>query len=234
MAYNPPPSGPPPYFGYPPPPSQAPGSYAYVPAPVMMPVFPPPPEGPPSQPTYVTNYIYPPQPIPEPVHVVDHPVPDFSPELIDWVPTTPAEAHTLYGRAYPAGREGWDGSPLWSIRAHHNGGLVPGKLAIKHRAAYIPFAGREIPVHNFEVLCAPAHAVQWVAASHGQVPPGAIIAGNTNTAEPLYVGRARHRGSLSPGKVHPSHEVCYISFGGSEVANRQYEVLCRTAEFTPY
>ncbi|XP_069357278.1 lysosomal proton-coupled steroid conjugate and bile acid symporter SLC46A3-like isoform X2 [Maniola hyperantus] len=222
---DPPPSGPPPYYGYPPPPSQAPGAFAYVPTPVMMPVLPPP-EGHPSQPTYVTNYIYPPQPIPDPVIVVEQP--EYPPELIDWVPTTPGEAHTLYGRAYPAGKEGWDGSPLWVIRSYHNGGLVPGKLAVKHRAAYIPFAGREIPVHNFEVLCAPQHAVKWVPASNGQVPPEAIIAGNTINAEPLYVGRVRHRGSLTPGKVQPSHEVCYISFGGSEVPLRQYEILCRT------
>lgn len=66
---DPPPSGPPPYYGYPPPPSvlPAPGSFAYVPAPVMMPTYPQ--EQP--QPTYVTNFIYPPQPIPEPVQVVE-------------------------------------------------------------------------------------------------------------------------------------------------------------------
>ncbi|XP_050349432.1 uncharacterized protein LOC126772867 [Nymphalis io] len=225
MSYNPPPSGPPPYYGYPPPPSAAPGSFTYVPAPVMMPVYPPHHEIS-TQPAYVTNYIYPPQPAPEPVQVVENVEPPA--ELIDWVPATPATAQTLYGKAYVAGREGWDGSPLWAIRAHHNGNLVPGKLAIKHKAAYIPFAGKEIPVHNFEVLCAPSYAVHWVPGNQGQVPPNAIIAGNTHTAEPLYLGRARHRGSLSPGKIHASHGCCYISFSGSEVSYKQYEVLCRT------
>ena len=67
------------------------------------------------------------------------------------MPTTPATAASLYGRAYIGGREGWDNSPLWIIRAHHNGNLVPGKLAIKHKAAYVPFAGKEVPVHNIEV-----------------------------------------------------------------------------------
>ncbi|OWR48839.1 uncharacterized protein LOC116768990 [Danaus plexippus] len=216
MAYHPP-SGPPPYYGYPPPPSTAPGAFTYVPAPVMMPMYP---ES--NNPTYVTNYIYPPQPAPEPPIVIDN----IESDVIDWVPSTPHEAHSLYGRAFLAGREGWDNSPLWAIRAHYNGNLVPGKLAIKHRAAYIPFGGREVPVHNFEVLCAPQIAVKWVPMSHGQVPSGGIIAGNTQDAEPLYLARVRHKGSLTPGKVQPSNSCCSISYGGVEISFAQYEVLC--------
>ncbi|XP_041968107.1 uncharacterized protein LOC121725282 [Aricia agestis] len=215
-----------PYYGYPPP-SMPPG-YTYVPTPVMMPAYPPPPNDINNQPTYVTNHIYhPPVQVsevePTPVMVVEN-----SPqEVIDWAPATTSTANSLMTQAYYAGREGWDGSPLWVIRAHHNGNLVPGKLAIHHKAAYIPFAGLEVPVHNFEVLCAQQNAVQWIPANNGSVPPQAIIAGNTHSAEPLYIGRVRHRGSLTPGKVHPSHNCCYISFGGSETSYRQYEVLCR-------
>ncbi|CAH0723719.1 unnamed protein product, partial [Brenthis ino] len=220
MAYNPPPNGPPPYYGYPPPPSVAPGSFAYIPAPALVP-----PQGPPQ--TFVTNFIYPPQPTPTPVQVVENAEPPVMGELIDWVPSTPATAQSLYGRALEAGREGWDSSPLWIIRAYHKGDLVPGKLAIKHRAAFIPFSRRELPVHNFEVLCAPSNMVQWISANNGEVPPSAIIAGNTHTAEPLYIGRVYHKGSITPGKVHPSHGCCYVSYGGTEVQYKQYEVLAR-------
>lgn len=72
-------------------------------------------------------------------------------DVIDWVPTNPTSAPSLSHRAFVAGKEGWDGSPLWVIRAHHSGEFVPGKLAVKHRSAYIPYAGKEVPVHNFEV-----------------------------------------------------------------------------------
>ncbi|XP_075976237.1 uncharacterized protein LOC142976643 isoform X2 [Anticarsia gemmatalis] len=219
-----PPNGPPPpYYGYPPP--GAPG-FAYVPAPVMMPVYPPPPPQPepvqPPQPTYVTNYIYQQPPV-DPVQVVQGP----PIETIDWADATPSTAVALSHKAFVAGKEGWDGSPIWVIRAHHSGDFVPGKLAIKSRAAYIPHAGKEVPVHNFEVLLAQPHMVRWLPASNGQVPVGAIPAGNTHSGEPLYIARVQHQRSVTPGKVHPSHGCCYISFGGSEISYKSYEVLCK-------
>lgn len=50
-----------------------------------------------------------------------------------------------------AGYEGYDQSPLWVIRARYQGELLPGKLAIKHHAAYVPWDGMENFVPNFEV-----------------------------------------------------------------------------------
>uniref|UniRef100_A0A1E1WD90 Uncharacterized protein n=2 Tax=Pectinophora gossypiella TaxID=13191 RepID=A0A1E1WD90_PECGO len=151
--------GPPPPFGsHPPPPA-----YGYVPAAVAMPVYPPhladyPHPSPQPQPTYITNHYYPNNnPPPEPVHVVENampPPPQYQPvqDYIDWIPSTPNTAAPLTHKAVVAGKEpGWDSSPLWVIRAHHGGDLVPGKLAIRDRRAYIPIAGQEIPVHNFEV-----------------------------------------------------------------------------------
>ncbi|CAH0583071.1 unnamed protein product [Chrysodeixis includens] len=229
MSGHPPNGPPPPYYGYPVAGSNPahPGGYTYVPAPVMMPVYhhPPPPQPPPEptpQPTYVTNYIYQQQPAPPPP-----PQPIYVEELIDWVPATPTDVSALSHRAYIAGKEGWDGSPLCVIRAHHSGEFIPGKLAIKHRSAYVPHAGREVPVHNFEVLCCPSHAVRWLPSSNGQVPVGAIAAGNTHHGEPLYVARVKHMRSITPGKVHPSHGCAYISFGGSEITYKHYEVLCK-------
>ncbi|XP_026318597.1 uncharacterized protein LOC113229269 [Hyposmocoma kahamanoa] len=216
----------PPYYGgYRP----QPPTVAYVPTPVMMPAVPayhPPPPGPEHyQPTYVTNYIYN-QPA-DPVQVVDHaPIPQPLPDPIEWVPSSPHTAQSLSHRAVVAGKEGWDSSPLWVIRAHHSGDLIPGKLAIKHKHAFIPFGGNELTVHNFEVLCAPPHLIRWLPASNGQAPAGAIPGGNTHTGETLYIGRAKHLRSLTPGKVHPSHGCMYMSFGGKEVRHTQYEVLC--------
>lgn len=43
--------------------------------------------------------------------------------------------------------------------------------------------------------------------------------------ETLYIGRAEHNGHLIPGKIQPSHKVCYIPFDGREIAKKHYEIL---------
>lgn len=65
----------------------------------------------------------------------------------------------------------------------------------------------------------------WVPTSGANVPPGAFPGGETEDGEPLYVGRVRHEGSVTTGKVQQSHGVCYFSFGGKEVGLPEYEVL---------
>lgn len=62
----------------------------------------------------------------------------------------------------------------------------------------------------------------WCDASSGIIPPGAIEGGNDDG--PLFVGRAKHEGALIPGKVKPSHSVCYIPWGGAEHAKNDYQV----------
>ncbi|CAK1545958.1 unnamed protein product [Leptosia nina] len=187
-----------PYIGFPPPPMPEIG---FEPIPVLPPRFP--------------------ETVPEPEpEIIDSPPP------IDWVPATRQTAYTLMSRAFVGGKEGWDSSPLWVIRAYIQDGLVPGKLAVKHGAAYVPLSGKEVPIQEFDVLCVEPGAAQWVSAKEDEIPDGAIPAGNTHVGEPLYIGRVKHRGSLTPGKVQPSHKKCYISFGGSEVGYKKYEILC--------
>lgn len=67
--------------------------------------------------------------------------------------------------------------------------------------------------------------VVWAACAPGEIAPGALQGGVTETGERLYIGRAEHEGSLTIGKVQLSHKVCYIPYGGKEVACQQYEVL---------
>ncbi|XP_059062984.1 uncharacterized protein LOC131855701 [Achroia grisella] len=228
--YPPPPH--PPHFPHPPPPGYQPPQINinypyYVPGTVMMPVQTQPPNPPePNQSTYITNYIYQGEgsnlpALPEPVQVVETSG-DF-----DWIPSTATTANMLTGRAVVGGHEGWDGSPLWVIRAWHSGDLIPGKFSVRHNTASIMYDSKEIPVQNIEVLCAKPHNLRWVPASQGSIPPGAISGGRTATGETLYVGRARYQLSVTPGKVHPSHGSCYIGFAGAEVAVKMYDVLCR-------
>ncbi|KAJ9578119.1 hypothetical protein L9F63_025020 [Diploptera punctata] len=56
-------------------------------------------------------------------------------------------------------------------------------------------------------------------------PPDAIIFGTTVGRRKLYMGRVFHDGTLTPGKIHPSHGVCYIPYGGQELSFSEYEVL---------
>ena len=44
--------------------------------------------------------------------------------------------------------------------------------------------------------------VEWVPASSGQVPDGALPSGETEDGEPLFVGRTSHEGTRTLGKVY--------------------------------
>lgn len=119
-----------------------------------------------------------------------------------------------------------DGSPLYVGRAFHEGDLLPGKVSTSIGGAFVAWGGGEHMKHDFEVLL--SNHVAWQFARNGEVPPEAIAAGTTQDGEKLYIGRVLHEGSLSPGKVQPSHGCLYISFGGQEVRFNEYEVLILT------
>lgn len=59
----------------------------------------------------------------------------------------------------------------------------------------------------------------------GNVVTGAVGGGVDKDGEELYVGRAEVDGNIIPGKIKPSHGVCYIAHEGREVSNRAYQVL---------
>lgn len=116
-----------------------------------------------------------------------------------------------------------DGTQIYLARAFHEGEQIPGKFMPTKHAMYICWNGQEILKHQFEIFSVP-HA-RWVPSGHGSIPPGAVIGGNTTTGEPLYIGRTFYQGSLTPGKVHPSHGSLYIPFGGAEIPFKNYEIL---------
>lgn len=143
----------------------------------------------------------------------------FDTSAANWV-------HCHFGEVPPqavlAGSEA-SGEGLYVCRAFHEGDTIPGKLVPSHRGAYVSRDGKEHKKDYYEVLV--GGRVSWVRESHGKIPRHAIVAGHTVQGENLYVGRFRHAGTLTPGKVHVSHGCCYIPYGGKEIAATTYEVL---------
>lgn len=130
------------------------------------------------------------------------------------------------GQVPPSGFAGGEdnGEPVYVIRTNFNGGLLPGKLIPSHGQAYVPWGGAENPVQEYEVLC--DFPGRWLATSGGNIPPTAVPGGQSEDGEALYIGRVVHDGSLTVGKVQPSHGVLYISYGGEEKSFSDFEVLC--------
>nr|XP_012150292.1 PREDICTED: uncharacterized protein LOC100878241 isoform X4 [Megachile rotundata] len=128
------------------------------------------------------------------------------------------------GMIPPAAVEGGkDDEPLYVGRAYHEGALLPGKVKPGHSVCYVAWGGSEHGKSEYQVLC--DCNPQWVPTSGNNIPPNAIPGGETEDGEPLYVGRVHHEGTLTIGKVQPSHSVCYIPFGGAEVAFPDYEIM---------
>jgi len=120
-----------------------------------------------------------------------------------------------------------NGNDLYVARAKHEGATIPGKLLVDHGVCYIPWGCEEHGKDEYEVLVIPEDQVSWVATSGETVPSNAIPGGVAADGETLYVGRAPHEGTVTIGKVHPSHAVLYISYGGAEHSYSEYEILVK-------
>jgi Protein of unknown function (DUF3421) len=52
-----------------------------------------------------------------------------------------------------------------------------------------------------------------------------LAGGETEDGELLFVGRVRHDGTVTIGKIQPSHKTCYIAYAGKELGFADYEIL---------
>ncbi|GLV43746.1 uncharacterized protein CBL_06930 [Carabus blaptoides fortunei] len=137
-----------------------------------------------------------------------------------WLPWQPGQQ--LPPRAVEGGVDS-DGSTIYVGRAYHEGDLIPAKVIPNRNQCYLAYGGLEVCLAACEVLC--QQSFIWVPCSGGIVPDGAVVGGHTADGETLYIGRVYHEGSHTVGKVHPSHNTCYIPFGGQECGHDCYEVL---------
>ncbi|XP_065202573.1 uncharacterized protein LOC135832943 isoform X2 [Planococcus citri] len=68
----------------------------------------------------------------------------------------------------------------------------------------------------------------WISASHGNVPYGAVVAGKDIDGALLYTGRTFHEGDTLPAKIAPRYRTAFVAFAGGEHSKTNYEVLCGT------
>lgn len=116
-----------------------------------------------------------------------------------------------------------DGTTIYVGRAYHEGDLIPAKVIPSKNVAYVAHGGQEHAKQEFHILT--GFGFEWVSSSNGHVPADAVVAGNQADGDVLYVGRAPVGGSLSVGKIQPSHACMYVPFDGLEHSIHQYEVL---------
>ncbi|CAO1422986.1 unnamed protein product [Diamesa serratosioi] len=116
-----------------------------------------------------------------------------------------------------------DGSAMYVGRVYHDGDCLIAKVIPSKKFAYACRNGHEISKQNFEFLC--HESVRWVSSSNGQIIENALSVGTTYEGETLYIGRGTYEGSLTVGKIHPSHGCLYIPFAGREVSLKNYEAL---------
>jgi Protein of unknown function (DUF3421) len=137
--------------------------------------------------------------------------------------------------------------PLYIGRALHNGALTPGNdLELPGVFSSIIFhswlLGTVLPSENvlyiawgfkchkktdFEILIGGARD-NWVAASGGNIPENAFVAGHTEHGEATFIGRVKvAEGKFLIGKIHPSYKTCYIPDvkGTKELEFGKYEVF---------
>lgn len=88
----------------------------------------------------------------------------------------------------------------------------------------VAWGGAEHKKDNFEMLVGGSKD-NWVSAKDGVVPASAFPGGESENFETLFIGRVQHEGTITVGKIHPSHRVCYISYAGKELAFKEFEVL---------
>jgi hypothetical protein len=109
------------------------------------------------------------------------------------------------------------GKPLYVCRGDHQG-KQPGKVF--GRTRNFGYDGKEVSVGQYEVMI--SSLSNWIPASNGSAPPGAVEAGH-EPGRKLILCRASHNEGVHPGKV--IGQTCCIGWGGKEVCLGSYEVL---------
>jgi hypothetical protein len=146
---------------------------------------------------------------------------------------TPLPWKSIYGNSIPSNAivAGHEASPynqnLYVCRANYKGGLHIGKTRKKFNGCNIGFGGRELTIHNYQILADNNTDLKWIKTDGSKIPNNAIVAGYEASPynQNLYVCRANYKGGLHIGKTRKKFNGCNIGFGGREITVKYYEVL---------
>ncbi|XP_068146853.1 natterin-3-like [Drosophila tropicalis] len=124
--------------------------------------------------------------------------------------------------AFFAGQDG-DGAEMFVGRAIFESEILPVKIVPRRREAYVTCEGGEYLVKRYEVLVGENY--DWVASGDGLVPQNAISTGKDGKGQPIYVGRAVYKDTVTVGKVQPVRGCLILGYNGDEIEMEAYEVL---------
>ncbi|CAG7720500.1 unnamed protein product [Allacma fusca] len=116
-------------------------------------------------------------------------------------------------------------SKLYVARGKLDSIWIPGKFDGTNQKCYISWRGKEHVVANYEILIDPHKRLRWIPSSQGLLVVKAVLGGVNEVGETFFIGRAWHNGANTPGRIHPSHRVCYIPSGGKEQHYVTYQIL---------
>ncbi|KAK9719240.1 hypothetical protein K7432_004934 [Basidiobolus ranarum] len=122
-----------------------------------------------------------------------------------------------------------DGKPLFIARQYYQGGLHPGKAAPHLKGLAIGYAGKEITLKEYYVLCGDARQLRWIECK-GPVRTDSwkpIEGCEEKDGKPLYVAKVRTQGGEHLGKTGPHLKGgMNYSYGGKEKTHKDtYYVL---------
>jgi Protein of unknown function (DUF3421). len=137
---------------------------------------------------------------------------------IEWVRTG---GGSIPPNAIIAGHEA-NGAELFACTAPFNGGYHPGMVRPGFNGCHLSYGGVEHTVWDNAVAVGTGG---WTMASFGEVPYGAVPAGEEAGGALIFACRAWHNNGLYPGKLRHEFRGCNIAYGGAEITVSHYEVL---------
>lgn len=139
----------------------------------------------------------------------------------------PTQTAMLGSRWHPSGLfvagQDSNGAPFFLCRAYYSGSWVPGKTWPGYPNCNIPYGGREIIMHNFQVYYGQPQGY-WQHARGGAIPYHALVVGRDTNGNTLYLCHGRYANSIIPGKTWAGYSHCNVPYGGREVLLYNYAI----------
>jgi len=124
-----------------------------------------------------------------------------------------------------------NGNKIYVGRVDYQGkGIFPGQIE-KRGNEYFCFIATDRTEHSINtyqiMMKTKGSDLDWVEASDGQIPNGALQGGVEANGDPVFIARVAVEGSsASIGGVYPRRGVCCVAYKGKKLLeNRLYEVL---------